>query len=510
MNQSLWLEAINLKKYPTLESDLRTDILVIGGGITGISCAYELAKANYKVTLVEANHLLHGTTGNTTSKLTIQHSLKYNYLLNKHGYEDAWLYKDINTKAIDHVKELSELHDIECEFKEATATIYTNNQRHVKDIEREYQAAKELGIPCEYTTDLSIPYQVKAGLRFYNQAEFHVTKYLSGLIQELEKLNVEIFEGTKVIEVNEGDHGCESTLLNNRTIYSDHVVMASHYPCHKSMDLFFTKLMPSFSYVMAFETEKSIDHDMIINMSQPIRSLRKAVYQNQEILLIAGESHDAVKTNNKEKHFKELYQYADYHFKVNKELFRWSNMDYSTTDQLPLIGRVNKQMEHVYIATGFGKWGMTQGVMSSLILRDLIVNNHSEYEALFDPCRFSSIFTNKFFSYNLKQPGKFIKSKMVKTKSYDDLQVNEQKMVRINNKKYGAYKDELGETYIVDITCPHMKCSLRFNNAEKTYDCMCHGSRFNYKGEYLDGPSKHNLTQLNPSSEEDKQKQEGN
>jgi glycine/D-amino acid oxidase-like deaminating enzyme/nitrite reductase/ring-hydroxylating ferredoxin subunit len=510
MNQSLWLDTIQKKQFPKLEQDLKTQVLVVGAGITGISCAYELAKANYKVALVDANQLLHGTSGYTTSKLTIQHSLIYDYLLNKKGYEDAWLYKDINTKAIDHVKEISELHGIDCDYKAATATVYTNHKSHIKDIEREYEAAKELGIPCEYTTDLSLPYQVKAGLRFNNQAEFHVAKYLNGLIHELEKMNVEIYENTKVIKIDEQEHQCESTLLNNKTIYSDHVIMASHYPCHKSVDLYFTKLMPSFSYVMAFETQKSIDHDMIINMSKPIRSLRKAIYNNQEILLIAGESHDAVKTKNKEKHYQALYEYADYHFKVNKELYRWSNMDYSTTDQLPMIGHVNNRLKNVYIATGFGKWGMTKGVVASLVLRDLIVNNHSEYEALFDPCRFSSIFTNKFFSYNLKQPGKFIKSKMVKTIPYEGLEPNEQKTVRINNKNYGAYKDEFGETYVVDITCPHMKCSLRFNNAEKTYDCMCHGSRFNYKGEYLDGPSKHNLTQLNPRSKEDEQKQEGN
>lgn len=492
MNKSLWLESIEKNTYPSLNQHIETDVLVIGGGITGISCALELAKENKKVVLVDSNQLLHGTTGYTTSKLTIQHSLIYDYLKNKFGFDNAWLYKDINTKAIEQVKHYIKQYDIDCDFNERTAYVYTDQDKYISQIEKEYQTANELEIDTVFETKLNLPYMTKAGVGFQNQAEFNVAKYLIGLVKQLEQMNCHIFEQSKVIQVKEHGH-CESLLTNGFTIKSDSVIMASHYPCHKHYDLYFTKLIPSFSYVMALETQLLIDDGMYINVEQPIRSLRKAIIDNKEVLLMAGESHNASKTHDKDKRYEDLKKFANHYFQINQELYRWSNMDYSTTDQVPLIGRANRLYKHVYTATGYSKWGMTSGIAASLILKDLILNKKSQYEGLFDPCRMSNVLTKKFFTYNLKQPKKFIQSKLVKVQPTKELKPTEQKMIKINGKKYGAYKNEAGEIFIVDITCPHLKCSLHFNQAEQTYDCMCHGSRFTYEGHYLDGPSKHNL-----------------
>lgn len=495
MNPSLWLETIEKQDYETLDHDYTTEVLIVGGGLTGISCAHELAKAGKKVVIVDSNELLHGTTGFTTSKLTVQHGLIYDKLMSKLGIDAAKAYYGSNSKAIAHVKQNCAEYGIDCDMYEAPASIYTNSVRYVRKLEKEYEAAQKIGIESKLTEELPVPYYIKKALTYTNQVEFNVVKYLSALIKEIEKNGGRIYEHTQVVKVKESSHGCEATLLSGHTIYADDVIIASHYPCHQSLDFYFTKLMPTFSYVMAFKTKDTIPHHMMISAEDPVRSLRKVTYNGEELLLVAGESHDAIKTKNKAQHFDNLHEYTDYYFHIEKEYFRFSTMDFDTVDQLPLIGRVNRKKTHVYLATGYGKWGMTKGVLASLILSDLILKGENEYEELYTPQRFTRMLNGKFISYNLEQPFKFLKSKSLSTEPLSDLPVGEQKMISLKGKKMGAFKDETGKLHLVDVVCPHMKCTLRFNNAEKTYDCMCHGSRFRYDGKYLDGPSKRNLDQ---------------
>ena len=494
MNPSLWLETVNLSSYPSLDDNIQTEVLVIGGGLTGISCAFELLKAGKEVVLVEANRLLHGTTGYTTSKLTVQHGLIYNYLENHLGLDKAKQYYESNKMGMDHILKNIQTYGIEADIQPSAASVYTKKSRYIKKIENEFKTAETIGIPATLTTELPLPYYVKQAITFDDQYEFNVVKYLVGLLGEIKKRGGKIYEQSQVVSVKETQDEVVATLKNGRMIYADDVVIASHYPCHKSLEFYFTKLMPHFSYCIALETDEPLPDQMMINVETPVRSIRKAKYNDKDILIVAGESHDAKQTKDKASRFNHLREYADYYFHTNNELFRFSTMDYLSSDQVPLIGRINKKSPHIFLATGYGKWGMTKGAMASQIIKDLVIDGKSEYEELYAPTRFSRLLTKTFFTYNLNQPITFIKSKRIKTEPFTDIAIGEQKMVKLKGKTIGMYKDEKGKLHLCEMICPHMRCTLRFNNAEHTYDCMCHGSRFSYDGTYLDGPSKRDLT----------------
>jgi glycine/D-amino acid oxidase-like deaminating enzyme/nitrite reductase/ring-hydroxylating ferredoxin subunit len=493
MKQSYWLDSVERKSYPKLNQSLTTDVVVVGGGITGISTALELAEANLNVILVEANQLMNDTTGHTTAKVTIQHNLIYDKLIKKHGFEKAKAYKEANECALEHIKSNIETYHIDCDYQELPAYVYTNSPFYVNKIEAEYKAAMELGIDAFVSTDLNLPFPIKLALGFNNQAQFHVAKYLNGLIKELQRLHVNIYEQTRVTHVNEENDMCEVHTDSGHTLYAKQVVVASHYPHHKHADLYFTKLIPTFSYIVAAKTKVPLPHGHMISAENPVRSLRTQMINGEEVILFAGESHQATQLNDATKHYEALIDFAKEHFELEKVLYQWSNQDYKTTDHLPYIGRINQSSKNIFVATGFYKWGMTQGVMSSLILKDLIVNGQSVYEDVFHPCRIKSIQSATFWKYNLKMPFKLIGTKIGQFKSDLSTKPGQGKLVLINNKKYGVYHREDGHQLYVDLTCPHMKCTLRFNQAEKTYDCPCHGSRFSYDGVLIDGPTKRNL-----------------
>lgn len=492
MNPSLWLESIEQKAYPPLTERIKTDVLVIGGGLTGISCAHELIKTGKRVVLVEANRLLHGTTGYTTAKLTVQHGLIYHALEKRLGLEMAKCYYESNRLALEHVLTNIKTYHIEADLIAAPASVYTNDTSYIRDIENEFLSAERIGIPAKLSSHLPLPYEVNLTITFPDQYAFNVAKYLNGLLHEIEKHQGQIYEKSRVVRVKQLPHYVEATLQNGVMIQAEDVIIASHYPCHRALEFYFTKLMPHFSYCLALDAKILPDH-LIISAETPVRSLRPAIYRNQNILLVAGESHSARETRDRNRHFEALREYADEYFNPTNEYFRFSTMDYLSSDQVPLIGRIHKKTPHIYLATGYGKWGMTKGVLASLLLKDLIIKGSSDYESLYAPTRFSRMLTKTFFAYNISQPYAFLKSKVLKKKTLAIPDSGQQRTVKVKGKTIGLYRDETGTLHLCDMACPHMRCTLRFNTAEKTYDCMCHGSRFHFDGTYLDGPAKRDL-----------------
>ena len=499
MNKSLWLDELEKKAYPKLERDLDVDVLVVGCGITGLTAGLLLIEEGYKVGIVDANRFFHNTTGNTTAKVTTQHGLIYHQMIRDLGFEKTQMYVKSHHEAMNQIESMINEYEIECDYEHLPAIIYTRDDKYVDKIEKEYEAALKLDIDAYYTEHLNLPYQVKNALGYKNQAQFHVTKYLRGLLDQFEKNDDGyLFEETKVVRITEENDVCHSFLENGKKIKSTYVIVASHYPPHNKCNLYFTKLKPYSAYIIAAETKTPLEAGMYINAEQPTRSLRTQSFKDKELILFAGESH---KTGNFKEdantHYDNLYQFGDRYFGINKVWYKWMTQDFETFDKVPLIGKINNDAKNVFVATGFKKWGMLSSNVGASMIRDLITKKRNEYVDLYRPSRLSDKLYCSFYNYNIGSGLKLITGRLKKAEKDFDVSTGKGKIISYKGKKYGVYKDEAGETFIVDVVCPHLKCILEFNHAEKTYDCPCHGSRFTYKGKYLDGPSIKDLKRIN-------------
>jgi len=499
ISKSYWIDSTPETNYPSLNEDISVDVAIIGGGITGITSALLLKKEGLKVALLEASRIAQGTSGYTTAKLTSQHYLIYDKLITEMGEEKAKQYADANETAIDFIENTAKEYNIDCDFNRRLAYIYTNDDYYIDQIHKEAQAAVKLGLKANYTEDIPLPFSVKAALCFKNQAEFHPRKYLLPLAEKIPGEGSYIFENTRIIDVEKGDI-CTLTTDKGNKITSPKVIIASHFPCYDGLGLYFTRLKPDRSYVIAAKIKEKFPEGMFINAEQPGRSLRSQPYKDGQIILVSGEGHKTAHGENTINHYKNLQNFAQSTYTVEDILYRWSTQDYITLDGVPYIGHITSSIDNIYVATGYAKWGMTNGTAAAIILKDLIIKNENQWQNVFNPSRATSGNAAKsFLTTNLDVAKELLKGKLSGAAKDIELNKGEGRIVEIDGSKYGAYKDDSNNVHIVDTTCTHLGCELKWNSAEKSWDCPCHGSRFSYEGDILEGPA---LRRLNHYKEE--------
>lgn len=499
--KSYWIDSTEDTNYPALEKDITIDIAIVGGGIAGITCALLLQKNGFKTAIFEGRKIAQGASGYTTAKITSQHNLIYEYLIKSFGLEKAQQYADINEKSIKFIKNTIEKYDIDCDFEMLPSYVYTLNEEYISKIENEVEACKKLGLNVQYKEKINLSLPIKASIEFQNQAQFHPRKYLLALANEFINLGGRIYEDTRIVDLEKGTHIILSSDKRFK-IEASKVVLASHFPCYDGFGFYFSRLRPERSYIIGVESKKDFPTGMFINAEDPRRSLRCQRYKNGELILIGGENHKTGEGEETISHYENLNKFASSIFTIEKELYRWSTQDYITLDKVPYIGKLSSSSNNIYVATGFGKWGMSSGTSSALILKDLILNEKSPYEDIFNPSRFDlSSSIKNFIIDNLDTSKELIKGKIKKGEENLILNLDEGRIVEIEGHKYGAYKDVDGKLYVVDNTCTHLGCQLQWNAAERTWDCPCHGSRFNYKGEIIEGPALKPLNQFNEKEE---------
>ena len=489
MRDSYWILTSNNQEYKTLDKDIDTNILIVGGGITGLTTAYLLAKSNKKVVLVEADKIGWGSSGRNTGKVTSQHGLIYNKIKNEYSAEKARLYYEANEEGLKLVEDIIKENKIDCEFKRVSSFVFTEEDKYVKDIDEEYNTCKELNIPCELHRDLNeVPFNIKAALEFYKQGQFNPKKYIDGLAKVVKELGVEIYDNTPILDVNVGEI-CEVKSANNHTIKTKNLIIASSNAWYDGLMLYFSKEEASRSYLICSELKENILEGNFINVEEPTITFRTHKDDNgKDFLIIGGQDHKTGKSDNEKQSFDKINKLAKERFKIGDIISYWSAQDYVSFDSIPYIGRVNKKQNNIYIVTGTSKWGLSNGSVGAMVIKDLITKNSSKYEELYNPSRLKSYLNTKFIEHNLEVAYDYLKGKLLFGNS-DMPKNNEGKVVSIYGKRYGAYRDEKGELFIVDITCTHLGCELRFNSSENTWDCPCHGSRFDYKGNILNGPA---------------------
>jgi glycine/D-amino acid oxidase-like deaminating enzyme/nitrite reductase/ring-hydroxylating ferredoxin subunit len=496
--ESYWLSSAKniLPEYPALSEDIKTDVLVIGGGIAGVTSAYLLKKEGLSVAVLEADRIASGTTGHTTAKITSQHQLIYHRIMKQMGEEFAKQYADANETAIKQIKNLIDELKIDCDFVSQPAFVFTEKDDMINALNDEFNAAQSLGIQAQFVESIPFPFTVKGAVKFDGQAQFHPVKYTRSVAKAFASKGGHIYESTRAVQIEDGTPCTIRTEQGNR-ITAGTVIIATHYPFYNKHGLYFTRIYQDRSYVTAIKAPESYPGGMYINAEEPVRSLRSQVDGDGTLVLISGARHKTGQCDDTKKKYEELLDFASPYYTISSMPYHWSAQDCLTVDGLPYVGNFTADTPNLYITTGFGKWGMTNSMASAMLLRDLILKGESSWRNVYDPSRKTkAACAVNFVVENFNTAEKLIGGKIESLPKDDEIDIppGEGKVIELYGKRAGAYRDNEGILYIVNTTCPHMGCELNWNSAEKTWDCPCHGSRFTYEGKVLEGPAVENLS----------------
>lgn len=424
---SLWTETVALPSFESLNKNVKTDVLIIGGGITGILTAYYLQQAGINYMLVEADTICSGITKNTTAKITSQHGLIYHKIAKKYGMDTAGLYLEANETALWEYRKLSE--EVLCDFAEETNFVYSLTRPD--KIEKELDTLRKLRFPASFAEHLPLPFFTAGAVAFPNQAKFHPVKLLAELAKSLR-----IYEHTKVQELVGN-----LVITNAGNILADNIIVTTHFPFLNKHGSYFLKMYQHRSYVLAL-THADKPQGMYVDEADNGLSFRT----HQNLLLLGGGGH---RTGKQGGNWMELRKFSSIQYPDAREILHWATQDCMTLDGIPYIGQYSRHTPNLYVATGYNKWGMTSAMVAALLLRDLITEKQSDYAKVFSPSR------------SILQPQLLLNGM--------EATVN---LLTPTRKR-----------------CPHLGCALKWNKQEHTWDCPCHGSRFTEKGEVIDNPA---------------------
>lgn len=487
---SLWIDTTPTTNFPPLPANLAVDVAIVGGGIVGLTAATLLQRAGKRVAVVESRKMIEGVTGHTTAKVTSLHRLIYAELIEQFGEEKARLYAESNQAAISQIAAFIEEEQIDCNFERQSAYTFTESTHDLAKIEAEVEAAQKLGLPATFVREASLPFPIQGAIRLDNQAQFHPRKYLLALVNTLITNGAYLFEETRALDVEEGSP-CQ-VITDQGTVSAQDVIVATNLPI-LDRGLFFAKAFPKRSYIVGAPIDPAeAPVGMFINTGSPYRSFRTAHADGSTLLLVGGEEHKTGHATDTEERYQRLEVYARDRFGVSAFDYRWSTQDYTSADRVPYIGQLTPRSQHIYVATGFGGWGMTNGTLSGMLLADLILEKTNPWAKLYKATRAKPFLAKKSLKENLDSAQDWIGGRLVfpQGTSFSELARGEGKILTINQvEKVAAYKDAQGTIHTVSPACTHLGCFVCWNSAEKSWDCPCHGSRFSYDGRVIHGPA---------------------
>lgn len=485
----MWIATSPPSDYPTLDGDLDADVAVVGGGIAGLTTALFAARAGMSVVVIEADRVGSGTTGNTTGKVTSQHGLVYNDLIERRGEDIARLYADANQEAVTVVAGLAAEFGADCRFERAPAYVYTMVSDLREQLEREHIAATKLGLPSTLTAEIDLPFPVELAVRFDDQAHIHAGRYAAALAGAVEAAGGRVVERTRATGVDE--HATRAVVNCGRhRVQAGQVVLATLLP-FVDRGGFFAKAWPSRSYGVAARLGTDAPAGMHISIDSPARSTRPWIDGGRRGLIVVGGSHPTGDRRASPACWGDLESWAREHFDVESFKYRWSAQDYLTADHIPYAGR-SPLMSRTFVATGFQKWGLTNATAAAIVLADALQGRDHRWSRLFDAARVGGGRSlARIVTQNLEVACHFVVDRITRLHagSLAELPRGEGGIVRTGSKVVGAYRDADGHVQAVGPTCTHLGCTVSWNAAEATWDCPCHGSRFATDGTVLDGPA---------------------
>ncbi len=471
---SYWIDSA--KKFESLKEGINADVAIVGGGIVGLTTAFLLGKAGFKTVVLESGRIVEGVTGHTTAKVTSAHGIVYNDLIKLFGEEEAKKYADANQSAISWIKSVCSQNKIDCDFENTTAYTYFVNGNS-KRLKEEALAASKLGLPAFFSENVPLPFSTKGATCISEQARFHPRKFLFGLLEITQ--NCTIYENSRVVLVKEGEINRIET--DNGSVSARNVVIASHYPIYDNA-LFFTKLYPIRSYVLGLRLKDEFPEGLFYQDEPPFHTFRKQKDEKGELVIFGGEDHKTGQGDSF-RSYSNLEKFAKKHLNVKSIDYWWSTQDNNTPDRVPYIGRSRKN-SNVYAGTGFQGWGMTNGTVAGMIISDQIKGKENRWSSIFNPQRMKPGSAGTFLKENLN----VARHRILPEKVSGNIELNKRE-AKIVSGNEGIYRDENGEIHSVEIKCTHMGCVLSWNNAEESWDCPCHGSRFDPDGNILHAPA---------------------
>lgn len=477
-NRSVWREAVEIPARGRLEGNLSADVAVIGAGMAGVLTAHALSKRGVGAVILEAERIAGGQTQNTTAKITSQHGMVYDAWIRTFGEKKAGQYVRANEMAIREYASCIREMDIACDFEQVPAHLYSNAVK--EPLLAEAEAARKLGIDARFVSETELPFPVAGAVRFEGQARFHPLKFLRDIARKLE-----IYENTPVLSA-EG-HRLRTP---HGTVNAGHIVFATHFPFVNIPGWYFLRMHQERSYVLALKSNW-LPRGVYLGVDADGLSFREA----DGLLLLGGGNHRTGENSNGGQ-YERLRRRAMEIVPGCTEVACWSAQDCMTLDGVPYIGRFSDSTPNWYVATGFGKWGMTSSMVSALLISGQICGETPDWAEVFSPSRFQPSASLKNLATDTVQAFKGLAREYltVPRSTLDALPIGHGGIVEAAGRKAGVYKDETGLCHIVNPRCPHLGCQLEWNPDERSWDCPCHGSRFRFDGTRIDNPASDDLS----------------
>ncbi len=505
--QSYWAVGPKLPKFDRLENDLKVDVVVVGGGITGVTAAYLLKKAGCSVALLERDRCGGVDTGHTTAHLTFVTDLRLHELVDRFGRDHAQAAWDAGRAAIDQIDEIVQEEDLSCEFTWVPGYLHAcrgdSSAGDRKQLERDAQLAEDLGFEAQFLDE--VPFVGTMGVRFANQAKFHPLKYLAGLLERIPGKRCHVFERTLVSEVQDEPLTVKA---NGHSVACDYLVIATHVPLQGkagllSAALFQSKLAPYSSYVIGAKAAKgTFPEASFWDTADPYHYLRVDQHPRHDYVVLGGEDHKTGQDEDAELRFRKLEKLLATYAPNAEVNHRWSGQVIETNDGLPLMGETAKRQ---FVATGFAGNGMTFGTLGATMARDAVLGHKNPWSALFDVGRTKLIGgTWDYLKENVDYPYYMLKDRLFASegKTLRSVKRGEGKILKLDGRRVAAYRDSKGEITTLSPVCTHLGCIVHWNSVESTWDCPCHGSRFKPTGQVLAGPAESPLEKV--SRDEDR------
>jgi len=492
---SLWQDNIQpYNKQNMSKNATDYDVIIVGGGITGVSTALLLQEAGKNCLLLDSQNLCFGTTGGTTAHLNTLLDTPYYTIAKNFSEDDAKLVAGAASAAINLIKDNINRFKIDCGFEETSAWLFAQNDDQDKELEKISETSKEAGLSLDYSNRLPVNIPFTRALKVEGQAKFSPLEYVYALATAFENAGGRIIEHCKVISAEETERITVKAALG--TFTADYLIYATHVP--PGINFLHLRLTPYRSYAMAVKLKDGkYPEGLCYDMYDPYHYYRSQVVNGKEYLIVGGYDHKTGHEENTQRCFVQLESHIRKHFNVESVLYSWSSQYYESADGLPYIGHLPGHPGHILVATGYGGNGMTYSNVAALVLRNIILETETPLEKLFDPNRLKPFagFTS-VLSQNADVLKEFVSSRLLsheKLETLATLAPGEGKVVNYEGEKVALHKDYEGNLHALNPVCTHMKCEVKWNIAEQSWDCPCHGGRFNADGEVLNCPVDRNL-----------------
>ena len=486
---SLWLATAGASTFPEIHGTVEVDVAVIGAGVAGLTAALALKGSGRSVAVLEAGRIGTGVTGHTTGKVTSLHRLAYTGLQRDHGTSGARIYGLANQAAVDYIGRVVAAEDISCGFRRVANYTFTADRDALPQVRAEAELAGSLGLPSTFTTEVPLPFPVAGAVRFDSQAQIHAVQYLQGLAGKVDGDGSFVFERTRVLELREGPPVIVAA--GNGTVVARDAIVATNIP-FADHGRFEALCQPHRSYIVAAPVDTPPLDATFISADEPMHSLLTVSLEGVTFLLVGGEGHPAVENFDPAPRHARLARYARDHFGAGSVAYRWSTQDALPRDGLPYVGPLNPDSRHAFVITGLRKWGLTNGTAAALMLVDLLNGTPNEWAALFDSNRGPSPATPAAAAAPAAPGAPATGGSVARegtARGTADLVPGDGTVIETDGTSTACYRDPAGQIHAVSAICTHLGCTVGFNRGDRTWDCPCHGSRFDVDGRVIQGPA---------------------